>query len=99
MTDNNNSPTSGYKYVLVGMYWYGEEPTMYLEDENENDQRVANAIERALRKQHPRLESVDVGFIYDGIEPDHAYRVGTWEHAREVITHLAWRLLIALRKA
>lgn len=104
--DSDGTPF-GYKYVLVGMYWHGEEPTMYLDkdaildapfdDDFDDLIQVEVALESALKNQHPDLEVLDIGFIYDGIKPDHAYRVGTWEHAKEVIKHLVWRLLLAIR--
>jgi hypothetical protein len=104
--DDDGTPF-GYKYVLVGMYWYGEEPKMYLDkdaildtpfDENFDDLiKVELALDSAIRNQHPDLEVLDLAFIYDGIKPDYGWRVGTWEHAKEVVKHLVWRLLLAIR--
>jgi hypothetical protein len=96
--DSDGTPY-GYKYALVGMYWYGEEPTMYLDtDDLDTDIQVEVALESALKRQHPDLEVLDLGVIHDGIEPDFMWRVGTWGHAKEVIKHLAWRLFLATRK-
>jgi hypothetical protein len=96
--DDEGTPY-GYKYVLVGVYWSGEEPVMYkYNKKHDTDQRIAFAIEDALRKQHPDIDGIDVGFIQDGLKPDYAWRKGTWRHFSEVVEYLAWRLYLAVRK-
>jgi len=102
--DDDGTPY-GYKYVLMGMYWSGEEPTMYPEynydDEDEDcfdvEGGVDDAINEALKAKHPSLEVIDVAFLFDGVAPDYWYRPWTKGHVKEVVRHFLWVLFLKLR--
>lgn len=94
-----------YKLVLMGIWYHGEEPSIYPDCEHpeedfcECEQSVANAVETVFSKNHPNLEFVDVGF---DSEPNKwgkwAWKRWTKPHFREVYRHYLWKIFVRLYK-
>lgn len=92
-----------YKYVLVGIYYDGKEPTMFPND-GDFDLNEQLVIETEL---HRLLQDADwnrstkhlsVGVIKDGLSKDWFWRRWTWRHVGEVIEHYLWRAYLLSRK-
>jgi hypothetical protein len=93
----------GYKYVLVGVYYEGKEPTFYpTQEEFDWDDAifVETEIVRLLQtsKWNKATKNVTVGVIMDGLTKEWFWRRWTWRHVGEVIGYFLWRVYLASRK-
>jgi len=89
-----------YKYVLVGMYYEGEEPVLYPDCNHsqepwcECEQSVADAIDHTLRVNQPKITFLDTGFLEQS--KDWTYITWSWHHIKEMYRRFLWKAFVFL---